>query len=141
MAQTKQVDLPRGLRFDVFALPEDFDDQIRAAFAAYTEGTNPAYTYQDKLAFIDRMREYIHEARDADLCVREIALETYQYNLDEYGSLTDIDEFNTMEFMEQVFERGRTNLYSHYTGNHRIDDKIMEMIARVIKVVINFGEE
>ena len=138
---TKIVELPRGLRFDVFALPEDFDDQIRQAFKVYTYGTSKAYTYQDKLLFIDRMREYLHNATDAAECVKTLVLEAYEYNLDEYGELTDIDEFNTLEFMAEVFKRGKTNLYSHYTGDHHIDDKIMEMAVRVIRVVMNFGEE
>lgn len=138
---TKIVDLPRDLKFDVFALPEDFDDQIRQAFKDYTHGTSKAYTYQDKLSFIDCVRQYLHNAKDATECVKTLVLETYKYNLDEYGELTDIDDFNTLDFMTEAFEKGRTDLYANYTGDHHIDDKIMEMVVRIIKVVINYGDE
>ena len=49
------VKFPRGLIIDLDNIPENFEAEIQKAFAEYTEGTNPAYMYQDKLAFIDRM--------------------------------------------------------------------------------------
>lgn len=135
---TKIVNLPRGLKVDIFSLPEDFDDRIKQAFADCTYGTNANYTYQDKLAFVDRVRQYLHHASDTTECVKNLVLKTYEYNLSEYGELTDIDDFATLEFAETVFDEGRTNLYAHYTGDHHIDDKIMEMLVRIVKVVIDY---
>lgn len=137
----KIIELPRGMKVDVFALPDDFDEQIRQAFADYTDGTSSDYTYQDKLAFIDCVRKYLHHAVDSTVCVKDLVLETYEANLDEQWELTDIGEFNTLEFMEYAFDKGRTNLYAHYTGDHHIDDKIMEMVVRIIKVVIAYGDD
>ena len=31
-------------------------------------------------------------------------------------------------------------LYSHYTGEHHKDEKIMQLLYRVIKVVINYED-
>lgn len=137
----KIVTLPRNIEVDVFALPDDFDEQIRQAFADYTNGTSSDYTYQDKLAFIDCMRKHLHHAVDSAECVKDLVLETYEANLDEQWELTDISEFQTLEFMEYVFDKGRTNLYAHYTGDHHIDEKIMEMVLRIIKIIVEWEAE
>ena len=48
-----KIKFPRNVVVDTDNIPQDFEEQIRASFKAYTEGTAEAYTYQDKLAYID----------------------------------------------------------------------------------------
>lgn len=126
---------------DTNNIPVDFDTMVLEAFKDFTRGTNPRYMYQDKLAFIDSCAECLHKAHDSYDAVKNLILKQTEWNLDEYGELPDADEFWDMGFMCECYENGRkaASLYDHYTGNHRIDDVIMDLLVRVIKVVINYG--
>ena len=58
------VKFPLGLEVDAFNPPEDFEKQIQAKFAYYTQGTAKDFTYQDKLSFCDHIIEKLHKAGD-----------------------------------------------------------------------------
>lgn len=133
-----KIKFPRGIVIDINQIPQDFDQIIRKSFSEYTEGTSKAYTYQDKLAYIDVCRKLLHKAEDAQNCVIELMKKRMEYEVSEYDSIPDKEDYFSVEFMEHCFDEGRTNLYHHYTGDHHIDDKIMELLVRVIKVVINY---
>lgn len=135
-----KIKFPRGIVIDTNQIPEDFDDIIRKSFEEYTEGTSKAYTYQDKLAYIDVCRKLLHKAEDAQNCVIKLMKERMEYEVSEYGSIPDKEDYLSAEFMEHCFVEGRTNLYHHYTGDHHIDDKIMALLVRAIKVVINYED-
>lgn len=136
-----KINFPRGIIIDTNKIPEDFEEIIRKSFEEYTAGTSKAYTYQDKLAYIDLCRKLLHKAGDAQGCVLELMKERLEYEVCECGSIPDKEDYLSTEFMEQCFESGRTNLYAHYTGDHHEDDKIMELLVRAIKVVINYERE
>lgn len=135
------VRFPRGVVVDINNIPEDFDEQIRKSFEAYTDGTAKEYTYQDKLAYIDKCRMYIHKAESTSNCVVELMKELLEYQVTENGEIPEAEDYLSVEFMEQCFEEGRTNLYHHYTGDHHQDDKIMQLLTRAIRVVINYAED
>ena len=100
--------------------------------------TAKAYTYQDKLAYIDVCRKHLHRADDTGSCVRELMKDLLEYQVTEQGEIPDKEDYLSVEFMENCYDAGRTNLYARYTGNHHIDDKIMDLLVRAIKVVINY---
>ena len=133
-----KIKFPRNVVVDTDNIPQDFEEQIRASFEAYTEGTAEAYTYQDKLAYIDLCRKYLHRAEDTSDCVLALMKEYLEYEVTEQGEIPDKEDYLSVEFMETCYENGRTNLYDHYTGNHHVDDTIMDLLARAIKVVINY---
>lgn len=133
-----KIEFPRNIVVDVNNVPDDFDEIILAAFEDYTEGTREDYTYQDKLAFIDRCRELLHHSQNEANCVMELMKNRFEYEVNECGEFPDKSDFLSIEIMEQCYHEGKTNLYAHYTGDHHIDDKIMELLARAIKVVINY---
>ena len=133
-----KIKFPRGIVIDINQIPQDFDQIIRKSFSEYTEGTSKSYTYQDKLAYIDVCRKLLHKAEDAQNCVIELMKKHMEYEVSESGRISDKEDYFSVEFMERCFDEGRTNLYAHYTGDHHIDDKIMELLVRVIKVVINY---
>lgn len=132
------IKFPRGVTVDINNVPQNFEDLIRESFEAFTEGTAADYTYQDKLAYIDLCRKYLHRAEETNDCVLALMKEYLEYNVTEQGEIPDKEDYLSVEFMETCYERGRTNLYDHYTGNHHVDDKIMGLLARAIKVVINY---
>ena len=133
-----KIKFPRNVVVDTDNIPQDFEEQIRVSFEAYTEGTAEAYTYQDKLAYIDVCRKYLHRAEDTSDCVLALMKEYLEYNVTEQGEIPDKEDYLSVEFMETCYENGRTNLYDHYTRDHNIDDIIMDLLARAIKVVINY---
>lgn len=134
------VSFTRKIRVDVYDVPENFDEMILDAFKDYTHGTRKSFMYQDKLSFIDCMTKYLHKANDSVNCVKDLILRNTEWQLDEYGELPDKDEFWSLDFMADCYENGQKNasLYDHYTGDHHIDDKIMLLLVRAIKVVMNY---
>jgi len=132
------IKLPRGIKIDIDNIPDDFDEIISNAFQEYTEGTRKEYTYQDKLAFIDRCRELLHHSGNEEDCIMELMKDRFEYEVNECGEFPDESEFLSIEFMAQCYQAGKTNLYAHYTGDHHVDDKIMELLARVIKLVMDY---
>lgn len=133
-----RIQFPRNVVVDINNVPEDFEEIIRKSFKDYTEGTAEDYTYQDKLAYIDLCRMYLHRAENASDCVLEIMKNYMEYEVSEFGEVPDKDDYLSVEFMSDCFEKGRTNLYAHYYNDHHIDDKIMALLVRAIKVVINY---
>lgn len=135
------IKFPRGIRIDIDHVPEDFDSLIRKSFAEYTEGTNTDYTYQDKLAFIDLIRKYAHEAENAEQSVMELMKDRFEYEVSECREFPDKDDFLTVEFMSECFDAGRTDLHSNYTDDHHKDEKIMKLLVRAIKVVMDYEKD
>lgn len=129
---------PRDVSVDVNNPPEDFEEQIRKSFAGYTAGTNKDYTYQDKLAYIDLIRQYAHREPDGTDEATDYIKERFEYELDEFGNFTPESDFQTIEVMADMWERGNMKLHEHFTGDHHIDDKIQMLLVRAIKVVINY---
>lgn len=135
-----KLKFPRGVEVDIDNVPDDFEEQIRESFRGYTECTAKAYRYQDKLSYIDRCREYAHGDKDPDLAVGELIKDTFCGRYDEFGEFTSESDFLSEEFMIQCYEAGNMDLYCHYTNNHHKDDKIMKLLERAIKVVINYED-
>lgn len=136
-----KINLPRGITVDIDNVPENFDEIIKTEFAKFTEGTDSKYMYQDKLHFIDVCRKLVHKAECEEECVLELMKELLDYKVDEYGEIPDEDDYLSVEFMAACFNEGRTNLYHHYKGKKHDDEKIMKILERVIKVVINYSKE
>lgn len=136
------ITFPRGLIIDINNVPENFDEIIRNAFKDYTEYTAKEYQYQDKLSFIDRCAELLHKAEDEYDAVKAIILDNVEWELDEYGNLPDKDNFRSIDFMCECYVHGKKDmeLYSHYTGGHHVDNKIMKLLERVIQIVINYED-
>ena len=136
--RTFMLDLPKGLRVDVFNVPEDFDEQVRKSFKEYTAGTSDRYTYQDKLAYIDLINEYAHRWPDPADEVNNYIKDRFAYELEENGNFLSECDFRTTEVMEDIYSLGRLKLYDHYRHDEHIDEEIMWVVARVIRVVMNY---
>ena len=138
------VKFPRGLIIDLDNIPENFETKIQKAFAEYTEGTNPAYMYQDKLAFIDRMCQ-LAKGDIEDEAIVEDWIDGYcKHERQEYGNFVTESDVYCQETMCEMVRLGReqAELYGEYRQHgSREDEKIMKLIVRAIKVVMNFGEK
>lgn len=141
MSREFNIFLPRGLKFNIFDLPEDFEEQVSHAFAEYTEGTSDDYTYQDKLSFIDLTVERLNNGSDAGTCINELVEEQFAHEWEENGTIMSEDDVYCAEFMEMCFETGqqKAKLNSHFgTGDHHIYDQIMKVLVQIITIVMNY---
>ena len=88
------LNFPRGLTVDIENPPSDFEEQIKQCFRDYTEGTAKEYTYQDKLAFIDRIRELANDVPEYSTdAVMELMKGHFEFQISEYGEFPNEDDF------------------------------------------------
>lgn len=137
------VKFPRGLVIDLNDIPNDFEQQIERAFKEYTSGTNPEYMYQDKLCFIDRMSELLHGDYSDEVIVDDWIDKYCEYERHENSKFVTEDDVYCYESMCSMVRVGRESheLYGTYKEKgSREDSKIMKLLCRAIKVVMNYGE-
>lgn len=146
-----RIIFPRGIEIDTENIPDDFDEIIKKCFSEYTNGTRKDYRYQDKLAFIDRCVELLHRAGDEEDAVKTLILDRTEYELDEFGEFPDKDDFWSLDFMCDCYAHGKEDMkmYSNKyysveqcmkSGEKNLNDTIMKLLERVIKVVINYED-
>ena len=134
------ITLPRGVNIDIDNVPENLEEIVQETFAAYTTGTSRDYTYQDKLLFIDKMIENVHHA-DAERDITGLIVGTYKDEIDDQGRLMEPEEFYSVEFMRDCYSLGRSKarLYCPLlTNNRHTNEKVMKIVARVVKAVMNW---
>lgn len=134
-----KIKLPRGIEFDLNNIPEDLEKQVARSFFEYTSGTNPEYMFLDKLSYIDRCLELLHNEVDGSIEVRNLVKDDFAYQLDEYDEFPDENSYLSLDFMERCYDRGKEKhmLYSHYyTNDPRTNEKVMHILARVIDTVM-----
>ena len=134
------ITLPRGKNIDIDDVPDNLEEMVQASFAEYTRGTRAEYMYQDKLCYIDNMIRRLHSADEVDK-VNELIKDAFAYGLEEQGEFMDESEVLSIEFMQQCYEQGLNDakMYSHNFGKRKHDDdKIMKIICRVIKAVMDY---
>jgi len=141
------IDFPRSLKIDIDNVPDDFEGMIQKNFAEYTKGTSSKFTYQDKLSYIDNMVDELHKSGDEWDAVKDLLLERFEYQLDEWGSLPDRDDFESIEFMQECYQKGREDgrLYYQFRDerglvDHHVYEKIMKLEYRAIRAVMEWEE-
>lgn len=137
------VRLPRGREIDLDNVPDNLEELIQQDFKVYTEMTNPAYMYHDKLCFIDRVIELLHGAKDADDAVMDLMKDYLEYEVNN-GEIPDESDYLSLDFMETCYSQGVRDreMYSHEWSKKQRkhdDDKIMKLLCRVIKAVMDYG--
>lgn len=142
--KTYMIELPRGVRVNLFNIPENFDAIVLKCFAGYTEGTAPAYRDTDRLGFIDIFVRKLHQREgDAEDIVYEF-LKDRMYDLwEEYRRMPEKEEIYNRDTMEELCRLGQESrkLAAKYGDDHHIYDEIHRVLARVMRVVSNATEE
>lgn len=134
------ITLPRGINIDIDHVPENLEEIVQKSFGEYTHGTSRVYTYEDRLMYIDVMMQNIWRA-DSGNDVKKLILSRFEYNLDDQGELTEPEEFLSVEFMQECYDLGRERARLRcrgVTSDRRDDEKIMKIIERVIRAVMNW---
>lgn len=135
-----EIKFPTDLVIDLDNIPDDFENLIIKEFSEYTKGTHRDYTYQDKLCFIDMISRDIHGDKDSFDAVKDLMVKRFEYNVVEFGTMPDSEDYNCIEFMMDCYSLGvdESKLYHHISGDHHIYDLIMELECRAIKAVMNY---
>jgi hypothetical protein len=138
------INLPRGLKVDIFNLPENFNEEINRAFREYTEETSKDYRDCDRLGFIDCCVRHINGNKDSydvvDQKVEDYIISQWR----EYGQLDNKDDVYSADFMAYCYADGVQNavLRSHFgTDDHHIYDQIQKVLVRVITIVMKYEDE
>lgn len=140
------IRLPRRVEIDLDNIPEDFDQIVRNTFRDYTEGTKDDYCFEDKLCFIDRCVELLHNVEDPDEEVMKLMKERFEFEVYEYGTFPGESDFLSIEFMEHCFNMGRekARLYpgaEKFAKNRSDHEKIEKLLLRIMRVVIDYEPE
>ena len=62
------INLPQiNTPINLGAPPENLEDIVCESFSKYTEGTREKYTFADKLAYIDMLRDWLHPKSSDDV--------------------------------------------------------------------------
>ena len=134
------VKFPEGVVVNIDDVPEDFESQIIGAFKTFARCAHPKYLNQCKLSFIEYCVGTLRNAEYGEKTVTDMILSKVKQELTERGVFPGKDEVFNLDFMVDCFERGRKDalLYGAYTTDQEANEKIMELLYRAIKAVINF---
>lgn len=131
---------PRGVQVCITsqsAVTDKFRKEIRKAFRDYTEGTAKAYRVQDKLGFIDRIRELNHPVKGEEL-VTEFILQTF----DEDGEIStnDLgDRDNVANIVDEAVHRAFAG-WHHWGDDYHYAEPACEFVAAAIEEVMKYDE-
>lgn len=130
-----QVDTPINLG----APPDNLEDIVCESFSKYTAGTNKDFTFYDKLAYIDVLRKKLHPKASNEI-VYDKFHEYFDYCLDNGAELPSYEDYWDEEFFNECVEAGDKPLYTHYGDSCGEEETILLSIVRIIKTVINWGD-
>ncbi len=130
---------------DVFKVPEGFKEEITRVFGEYTDGTSEAYTYQDKLCFIDVCVKWLNGTRDqyeSDIVMDKVK-SVFAYELENNGEfITESDVYN-LEFMAECYRDGANSarLHQEYDEDRHKTETKERLLIEIIKVVMDWERE
>lgn len=145
MAERYILQFPRGVAVSITPYDKDsffnetfiseFKRQIREAFREYTAGTNPDCILQDKLSFIDLIRELNFDASS-----RRLVNNYIRNKVDEDGTFSIDEEFDTYTMESLIDEAvGRySRSWTNWSPDKHVNEMAMKFIWIAIKVVMNY---
>ena len=131
---------PRGAQICITpqsVVTDEFRKKIRKAFHDYTEGTAKAYRIQDKLAFIDRIRELNYPVKGEEL-VTEFILQIFN----EFGEVnaSDLADRESVANIVDAAVRRAFSGWHHWGGNHHLAEPACKFVAAAIEEVMKYDE-
>ena len=111
--------------------------QSRDSFREYTYGTHEDYRYQDKLAYINLIREENFKVDAEDLINEYI-----KYQIWDQGEF-NLDDFKSFETLESLINLGIDRSlqdWHHWSGNHHLDEPACKFVQAAIEEVMNYPE-
>lgn len=131
---------PRGIEIRITpksVVTDEFRQQIRDSFRDYTYGTREDYRYQDKLAYINLIREENFKV-DAEELINEY-IKDQLCNQGEFS----MDDFKNFEILGSIIDEGvgrSLKDWHHWSGNHHLDEPACKFVQAAIEEVMNYPE-
>lgn len=136
------IKLPYIYPIDTLNLPEDFKTKVSNSFAKFTAETDPRYTSEDKLAYLDNLRKYYIMIKDDSIeSVKDLILTRTEHEILENDDFPVKEDFYSFNFMTECYELGEKNsrfLNSQYEDEKSDNAITLNVIADIIKIVMNW---
>ena len=116
---------------------DEFRQQIRDSFRDYTYGTREDYRYQDKLAYINLIREKNFKV-DAEELINEY-IKDQIWDQGEF-SLDDFKDFETLGSLINAGIGRSLQDWHHWSGNHHLDEPACKFVQAAIEEVMIYPE-
>lgn len=145
MTERYVLQFPRGVAISITPYDKDsffnetfmneFKRQIREAFQEYTAGTNPDYILQDKIMFIDLIRELNFKVSS-----RQILNEYIRNQVDDTGSFDLENSFDTDDLELLIYEGvdRYSRSWTNWSPDKHVNEMAMKFIWIAIKEVMNY---
>lgn len=147
MTERYILQFPRGIAITIFPHDtrqfkksefwEDFRTQIKKSFRDYTAETNPEYYVEDKLSFINLIREL-----NFNVSGKQIVNERIREEFDDKNEvyLEDVSDTNSIEEMiDEGLYRYKKD-WSRWSGDKHVDEIVCVLVAEAIKTVMEYSE-
>lgn len=147
MTERYILQFPRGIvitifphdmsEFHQYKFWDDFRAQIKKSFRDYTNGTNPDYIIQDKLSFINLIREL-----NFNVSGKQIVNEHIREEFDDKNEvcLEDISDTNSIEEMiDEGLSRYKKD-WNRWSEDKHVDEMVCVLVADAIKTVMEYPE-
>lgn len=116
---------------------DEFRQQIRDSFRDYTYGTREDYRYQDKLAYINLIREENFKVDAEDLINEYIKDQIW-----DQGEFS-LDDFKSFEILESLINLGIDRSlqdWHHWSGDYHLDEPACKFVQAAIEEVMKYPE-
>ena len=138
--KSKVLYFPRGVEIRITpksVVTDEFRQQIRDSFRDYTYGTSEDYRYQDKLAYINLIREENFKV-DGGHLINEYIMDQIR----DQGEFS-LDDFKSFEILESLINLGIDRSlkdWHHWSGDHHLDEPACKFVQAAIEEVMNYPE-
>ena len=147
MVERYILQFPRGIVITIFPHDmspfhqykfwDDFRAQIKKSFSDYTKETNPEYIVEDKLSFINLIREL-----NFNVSGKQIVNEHIRDEFDNANEvyLEDISDTNSIEEMiDEGLSRYKKD-WNRWSGDKHVDEMVCALVADAIRTVMEYPE-
>ncbi|WP_292018415.1 hypothetical protein [Megasphaera sp. UBA4382] len=147
MAERYILQFPRGIaitifphdmsEFHQFEFWEGFREQIKKSFRDYTKGTNPEYIVEDKLSFINLIREL-----NFKISGRQIVNEHIREEFDDKNEVY-LEDISDTDSIEEMIDEGLYRYkkdWNRWSGDKHVDEMVCALVADAIKTVMEYPE-
>lgn len=117
---------------------DDFRSKIRESFGKYTEGTKVEYLMDDKLSYIDEIRNM-----NFPISGEEVIKDNLFHEFMEGNDPSEILPFETSEIelmIDEGVRRARTE-WSMFAGYGKLGNAAIPFVYAAIEEVMKYGEE
>lgn len=145
MTERYVLQFPRGVAVSITPYDKDyffnetfmdeFKRNIQAAFQEYSAETKLDYILQDKIMFIDLIRELNFEVPS-----RQILNECIRNQIDDAGSFDLENSFDTDD-LEQLIDEGVSRYsrsWTNWSPDKHVNEIAILLVSIAIKVVLNY---